>query len=306
MLCPSCGRSNVDPAQICSACGVELTHDAAPTREQLLQAVLGEKNQNYYLKRFFQFDQQGKAGISWHWPACFVTLYWLLYRKMWLNALFYMFLPSIIMIPMAFLIGAAGKWGEALILPFYGMYAFSLFLLPALYGNALYYRHCNMQIADVRRRVRDPHQQLRALAPMGGVSRTALILLLVLFVGISSIMAAIAIPAYEDYTTRARITQGWALGQKATHAVTIYRMQIKRIPPRLEETSFSAVLPAYIREMGVDPLSSVIHVTLGTGPVAGKSLLFVPALDAGQVISWTCLSKDIHPKYLPHQCRHVS
>jgi hypothetical protein len=47
------------------------------------------------------FDEEAWKAVIGHWPAFFVTWYWLLYRKMWDLAALYFLLPLIL----AFAIG---------------------------------------------------------------------------------------------------------------------------------------------------------------------------------------------------------
>jgi len=58
-------------------------------RKQLDQWFIGHRSQNYYLKRFEQFDEQGYLSPKWHWAAFFVTFPWLLYRKRYMDAIVY-------------------------------------------------------------------------------------------------------------------------------------------------------------------------------------------------------------------------
>jgi hypothetical protein len=98
MLCQKCGHANDSTAKFCAGCGNMLSQPAQdefiqPTeiksqaqKNELYKTIIGPKNQDYYLKQFSQFDTNG-GSISWHWPALFATFFWLIYRKMWLNAL---------------------------------------------------------------------------------------------------------------------------------------------------------------------------------------------------------------------------
>ncbi|ALF59340.1 DUF2628 domain-containing protein [Psychrobacter urativorans] len=58
-------------------------------RKQLDQWFLGHRTQDYYLKRFEQFDKQGYLSPKWHWAAFFITFPWLLYRKRYMDAIVY-------------------------------------------------------------------------------------------------------------------------------------------------------------------------------------------------------------------------
>ena len=56
---------------------------------ELYRAAIGPHGQDYYMRQFAKFDAHGKTGVSWHWPAYWATLNWLIYRKMWGWALAY-------------------------------------------------------------------------------------------------------------------------------------------------------------------------------------------------------------------------
>ena len=77
MYCQQCGRQLPDDGTSCPDCQQSTVADDLAC----YQALIGEKNQHYYLRHFAYFDARGKTGTSWHWPACFATLGWLLYRK---------------------------------------------------------------------------------------------------------------------------------------------------------------------------------------------------------------------------------
>lgn len=58
-------------------------------RTKLDAWFIGKPSQNYYLKRFGEFDAAGKMHARWHWAAFFCTAFWLLYRKRYLDCLVY-------------------------------------------------------------------------------------------------------------------------------------------------------------------------------------------------------------------------
>lgn len=62
---------------------------SAERRRQLDQWFIGHRSQEYYLKRFAQFDNQGYLSPKWHWAAFLVTFPWLLYRKRYMDSIVY-------------------------------------------------------------------------------------------------------------------------------------------------------------------------------------------------------------------------
>ena len=121
-------------------------------------------------------------------------------------------------------------------------------------------------------------------------------------IAIIGILAAIAIPAYQDYTIRANMVGAVAIGRQAADMVGAYYDQKKAIPASLAETGFAATSPA-VRQISVDPKSGVVRVTMAIPQLDGKSLLYMPSLDENKRIRWRCGSDDIPPKYLPAVCR---
>jgi len=234
MFCPQCGNAVEATAKFCSVCGGKLSRAIAEARvpeakanmddqelalenpdiekagdgvggsEDLYKAILGPKNQEYYLRHFRRFDSDGTTSNSWHWPALFVTLYWLLYRKMWLNALAYFLLPIILIVLLV--IGAsAGMSGNAIVGASVLFYVFT-WLLPPLYANAIYYKHCQRIIKKTRSSSLDLPGLLGGLSRKGGTGNVVLIMALV--VASIGLAAAKAIPKYQEYITRVDLSDG--------------------------------------------------------------------------------------------------
>jgi len=134
----------------------------------------------------------------------------------------------------------------------------------------------------------------------GGGGGVASMLVVVAIIGI---LAAIALPAYQDYTTRAKLAATAIHGQEAARAVEDYFNKSGKIPPRLEEAYTAVSSSKDISEMSVNPKTGVVRVVLSFNPVQGKSLLFVPSRNPDKSITWRCASEDIQQKLLPATCR---
>ena len=146
MFCPKCGTKNDDTAQVCTQCNYALSPIREPelepalTQDEMYRALIGHKNQDYYLNEFAKFDAAGKTSNSWHWPAFFVTFYWLLYRKMWPTAVLYYLAPTVAILIIALLGGIFGAifgFSTATVI-FVGIiflaFMIATFILPALQG----------------------------------------------------------------------------------------------------------------------------------------------------------------------------
>ena len=316
MFCPKCGNSNDNSAKFCSGCGSVLPQsvkDESPTQaeidapnnpDEFYKAIVGPKNQDYYLSQFSRFDSNGKVSVSWHWPAFFVTFYWFLYRKMWLNALIYFLLPYLVMIPLGIAGAVAGNSADTIIGIGYVLFLIAIFLLPPMYANALYYKHCKKKITEASMSSQDLQRRLGELSGKGGTSNVVLIFVLIFaFIAFIGILAAIAIPAYQDYTTKARMAGAVALGSNAADSVANYYYQHQEVPSSLEQAGFAEPIPPAVKELSVNDENGTVIITMASAPISGKTFLFVPSLDSNKKIVWTCMSQEIQDKYLPQQCR---
>lgn len=316
MFCTQCGCSNNASAKFCSDCGAPLlpatshtlnaqsTFNPSQQHDEFLKAVIGPKNKNYYLSHFQRFSSNNKFSATWHWPAFFLTFYWFLYRKMWLAAFIYFMLPYVLIMPLAFMIASVeGDAGEAVAGLCYLLYWLATFVVPPLYANALYYRHCNKKIDEAKAVFKDPQRQLGLLSAKGGTSKVILFVILILLIPVIGILAAIALPAYQEYITRENMFQAETTGNSAAALVTEHYYQTQTLPESLEALGFAPVLPPSVQEIGFNSDNGTVSIIMAKSPVAGKTLLLVPSLDENNKLVWQCMSEDILNRYLPPHCR---
>ena len=320
MFCSKCGSSNDDAAKFCVGCGqaLSLTVKAASispaqagesaSMEEYYKAILGPKNQDYYLNHFSRFDDERKLGPTWNWSAFLVTFYWLLYRKMWVNAAIYFVLPYLLLL-LLWIVGAVagGLVGIVASLGYFGYLVAVLVAMP-MYANALYYRHCTKMIEAVQSTTQGTQQQLDELAGKGGTSRAAYIFILIInVIAVIGVLAAIAIPAYQDRVARTRMIQALSVGQNATAYVDGYFDQYRSIPRNLDAADFMLSLPPSVKEVSIDNQAGVVTITMNGGgkAIADKSLKFVAAIAGGDHLRWTCMSEQIQDRYLPQECRQA-
>ena len=134
---------------------------------------------------------------------------------------------------------------------------------------------------------------------------------LMIVVAIIAILAAIAIPAYQNYLIRSQVSEGMVLTSGARAAVSEFYSNIGHFPLNnlsagvATDTSISG---KYVSK--VDVVKGVITATM-SGPKAnsaiqGKTFVLSPSGGAGS-ITWTCNSTvnkgTIDNKYLPTSCR---
>lgn len=133
---------------------------------------------------------------------------------------------------------------------------------------------------------------------------------LMIVVAIIGILAAIAIPAYQDYTIRAQVSEGLNLSGGAKAAVTEYTQDRGDFPTSNLQAGIAAnnlITGKYVTGVAVGAANGVITVTYGdqvNSQIAGSTLTMTPLTSAGSV-TWTCASANLEPKHLPAACRPV-
>lgn len=129
---------------------------------------------------------------------------------------------------------------------------------------------------------------------------------LMIVVAIIAILAALALPAYQDYTIRAQVSEGIALADGAKTSVWDFIANTGRMPPNNASAGLAtatSIIGNYVAKL--DATGGVITVTYGRSAntrISGLTLLMSPNSKAGS-IPWTCHSTAINGKFLPTSCR---
>ena len=121
---------------------------------------------------------------------------------------------------------------------------------------------------------------------------------------IIGVLAAIVIPAYQDYVIRSTLFEVVSIGDQTTRAVENYIYRNGKIPSRVEDVGISSAPNAkYVKSVTVNSQNGVVRVVTEVKPNINGSIIFDPSPDNNHGIIWRCSSIDIPPKYLPQQCR---
>ena len=142
---------------------------------------------------------------------------------------------------------------------------------------------------------------LALFVPRLGVGGAGSLLAVLALVGV---LAAVAVPAYQDYTTRARMTQVVGVGKEATAAVERYFYAHGSAPATLEQAGYAMADPNHVvQNITVDVANGAVHVFPADLNYRGKAIAFTPSLDENKRVAWRCGSDGIPARLLPPDCR---
>ena len=132
---------------------------------------------------------------------------------------------------------------------------------------------------------------------------------LLIVVAIIGILAAIAIPQYQTFVTRGKVSELLTAVSACKTSVAEYRVTQATWPADIDAAGCSDQKTKYVSTLKVGA-NGVITATALTGanaidPAAAGDLELRPTLTAGGEIDWSCKGPGttIPAKYLPANCR---
>ena len=137
---------------------------------------------------------------------------------------------------------------------------------------------------------------------------------LMIVVAIIGILAAIALPAYQDYMVRAKMTEVMGLGAAAKTTVTEYFQSTGALPGTIAISGISvdAGQSAYVSGITYNSNGGDAHIIytidgtpagLGVATETGETFEMTGVVN-GTRIDWNCRASSVTDKYLPANCRN--
>ncbi|MFM2409137.1 MAG: hypothetical protein RL358_1879 [Pseudomonadota bacterium] len=318
MFCQKCAGNNLDDAQFCSACGQSLT--LAVSKPTLVYAGFWQRFAALFIDGFIVGAAMllllGVLGV-----VMAVSGGANVGAMMGLVALFY--LVGFVISAAYFTLMEAGERGAT-----YGKRALNIRVTDAegnriSTGRALgrwfghWITNCTFYIGYLIQPFTEKKQALHDMISSTVVVETdsknrgagvaiAIVLGLVLFVGVIGILAAVAIPAYQSYTSKAKMVEVYSAANQATHAVASFYVTHQQTPVSLIEAGYSGALPAAVEQVLYDPNTGEVQVlTSASFPseIALKHLIYTPSVIADGSVEWACHSDDIAEIYLNVACK---
>lgn len=192
--CPRCGAVCTKEQEFCSSCGTKLRSDTSfgnqfnsgnygqdPSgyddydiykKAKDMETFIGPSSLEYYMKKFKKLNEEN-TKVSWNWGAFWFNLYWSCYRKMYGMAA--------LVIVANFLSGfvwtcIVGTSATIIMVPLI------IKILYAIFSNYIYMKRAEKYIQKAR--YMDEEAKNKYLMKKGGVSGTALLIIIIFIVAI--------------------------------------------------------------------------------------------------------------------------
>lgn len=130
---------------------------------------------------------------------------------------------------------------------------------------------------------------------------------LMIVIAIIGILAAVALPAYQDYTVRAKISEAIGFGSAAKTAVSEHVISQDAWPTGNTTAGLDANISSdVVASVVVGNGNGVITIRLtasGLGGANSGTFTLTGSTAGVSGVAWVCAPASVEAKYLPSSCR---
>ena len=134
---------------------------------------------------------------------------------------------------------------------------------------------------------------------------------LMIVVAIIGILAAVALPAYQDYTVRAKVSEVVLAASTCKNTITeAYQQRAGSLPAANQwgcefESGASVGPTTYVASIATNANGDIRVEVRNLSPIPdGKFVQLSPTVASGGLVGWKCgPGADFPPKFLPNSCK---
>jgi type IV pilus assembly protein PilA len=130
---------------------------------------------------------------------------------------------------------------------------------------------------------------------------------LMIVVAIIGILAAVALPAYQDYTVRAKVSEVVLAASAPKNTIAEFYQTNSRMPANATSAAITSQVSKYVNNVDYAYVNAnqatitAVSRALGSSITGSIVLTGAGVADTGQV-TWTCTG-TLNAKYLPASCK---